>query len=610
MRTRLPGPLRRSTRNSVTSNMKKVAAHGKILIDWSQNHPSKTTIGAYSIRGRARPRCRRPSPGKRSTSASRGATPPRLEFTSAEVLVRVEELGDLFAFSSARVPGPRRSTKDGTRGTNAMATSEGRLRGRAPALEPYRAKRNAAKTPEPMGDRPRTGGGKDLPVFVIQEHHARALHWDFRLEHDGVLVSWALPKGVPEDPKSNHLAVHTEDHPLDYGSFEGDIPAGEYGGGQVRNLGSRPLRGREMAPRRSHGGAPRFEGQRSLRLVSHRRQELDDPSHGSRPGGLSARFPRRSDRCWRRRDASRRRCRVGLRDQMGRGAGHLVHRGWTDPDAEPQRQGPHPFLPRVPGAGRVPRVHGRACSTGRSSSSERTALPDFGRLQHRLHLASANAVKKQSAASPASYVHLRCPASRWPPVARAVLRRAPRAARGARALRVPPSRRQIRSETSEGADILQATKEAGLEGVIAKRRNSPYVEGKRSDAWIKIKNVRTQEVVIGGWTDGAGNRTGSIGALLSWASRRGMACAMSERWAPDSATRTVTRSWICFGRRTRTTNPFMPGLRRQGTAAAFRQARHSSARCASANGRRRDDSVIRPGAACDRTRTRRTCDRS
>ena len=69
--------------------------------------------------------------------------------------------------------------------------------------------------------------------FVIQEHHATALHWDFRLEHEGVLVSWAIPKGVPIDPKRNHLAVHTEDHPLDYGQFSGTIPAGEYGGGAV-----------------------------------------------------------------------------------------------------------------------------------------------------------------------------------------------------------------------------------------------------------------------------------------------------------------------------------------------------------------------------------------
>ena len=68
---------------------------------------------------------------------------------------------------------------------------------------------------------------------MIQEHHARRLHWDFRLERDGVLVSWALPRGVPADPDRNRLAVHTEDHPLDYIDFAGEIPKGEYGGGSV-----------------------------------------------------------------------------------------------------------------------------------------------------------------------------------------------------------------------------------------------------------------------------------------------------------------------------------------------------------------------------------------
>src|ERR1700731_4680239 len=101
------------------------------------------------------------------------------------------------------------------------------------ALRSYRAKRDAAKTPEPMGDAAGVRSRQKRPMFVVQEHHARALHWDFRLEHDGVLVSWALPKGVPDDPHVNHLAVHTEDHPLEYGSFEGDIPKGEYGGGRV-----------------------------------------------------------------------------------------------------------------------------------------------------------------------------------------------------------------------------------------------------------------------------------------------------------------------------------------------------------------------------------------
>ena len=93
-------------------------------------------------------------------------------------------------------------------------------------LTEYRRKRTFQETPEPTGKR---GSGDGTDRFVIQEHHARRLHWDLRLERDGVLVSWALPRGVPMDPEENRLAVHTEDHPLEYIDFHGEIPAGQYG---------------------------------------------------------------------------------------------------------------------------------------------------------------------------------------------------------------------------------------------------------------------------------------------------------------------------------------------------------------------------------------------
>ena len=92
--------------------------------------------------------------------------------------------------------------------------------------------RDPGRTPEPVPPAGVVPTGND-DTFVVQEHHARSLHWDVRLERGGVLVSWAVPKGLPLHPKDNRLAVHTEDHPIDYGSFEGDIPAGEYGGGAV-----------------------------------------------------------------------------------------------------------------------------------------------------------------------------------------------------------------------------------------------------------------------------------------------------------------------------------------------------------------------------------------
>src|SRR5438128_2566891 len=99
-------------------------------------------------------------------------------------------------------------------------------------LAAYRRKRDFAQTPEPSGA-PTSAPASDAPRFVIQRHRARRLHYDFRLEIDGVLVSWAVPKGITLDPSARHLAVHVEDHPLDYEDFEGVIPGGEYGGGDV-----------------------------------------------------------------------------------------------------------------------------------------------------------------------------------------------------------------------------------------------------------------------------------------------------------------------------------------------------------------------------------------
>lgn len=99
-------------------------------------------------------------------------------------------------------------------------------------LAEYRRKRDASRTPEPV-PAPSGSEAPDLRRFVIQQHHARSLHWDVRMERDGVLVSFAVPRGLPRDQGRNNLAKHTEDHPLEYLEFSGEIPAGEYGGGRM-----------------------------------------------------------------------------------------------------------------------------------------------------------------------------------------------------------------------------------------------------------------------------------------------------------------------------------------------------------------------------------------
>jgi bifunctional non-homologous end joining protein LigD len=207
----------------IVSDMKKTLREGKVLVDWSQNNGNKTTVAPYSLRGRMRPMVAAPRTWREI--ASQDLAHLDLE----EVMKRVKRR------ASAGTADPLASLEGGTDASleptpehmaQFSATPESQDR-----LEKYRSKRDASKTPEPVPSA--RAKASDGTSFVIQEHHASRLHWDFRLEHDGVLVSWALPKGVPTEYKKNHLAVQTEDHPLEYGTFEGDIPQGEYGGGHV-----------------------------------------------------------------------------------------------------------------------------------------------------------------------------------------------------------------------------------------------------------------------------------------------------------------------------------------------------------------------------------------
>ncbi|MGA3254871.1 MAG: non-homologous end-joining DNA ligase, partial [Mycobacterium sp.] len=161
----------------VTSTMTKSLRAGKVFLDWSQNSGSKTTIAPYSLRGREHPTVAAPRSWEELDDPALG------QLRYDEVLARVAHDGDLLALLDA---------------LDSRASSTDRL-------TKYRSMRDASKTPEPVPKlKPATGQGN---TFVIQEHHARRLHYDFRLERDGVLVSWAVPKNLPDTTSVNHLAV-------------------------------------------------------------------------------------------------------------------------------------------------------------------------------------------------------------------------------------------------------------------------------------------------------------------------------------------------------------------------------------------------------------------
>jgi bifunctional non-homologous end joining protein LigD len=206
----------------IVSDMKKALRVKKVFIDWSQNNISKTTAGVYSLRAATtKPFASMPVTWEELEAAVAKGKPADLFFGMDAALARAEEIGDLFS--------PMLSIKQ-----KLPAKILKHLRGETPrSLEVYQQKRDFAKTAEPAAAPVRRAEKKSGPRFVIQKHAASHLHYDFRLEMNDVLVSWAVPKGPPYAEKDKRLAMPTEDHPIDYLEFEGTIPKGQYGGGTV-----------------------------------------------------------------------------------------------------------------------------------------------------------------------------------------------------------------------------------------------------------------------------------------------------------------------------------------------------------------------------------------
>ncbi len=218
----------------VVSAMPKNLRTGKVLIDWSQNSDFKTTVCVYSMRAKsAQPFISMPVTWDELATAVKRGDEKRLFFTPAESIKRIRKLGDLFeATLSLKQRLPAAFTKALAAGPAPRLASWPKNRDKS--LREYTAKRDLTRTPEPAARvAAKTSESKGHHRFVIQKHAASHLHYDWRLEMQGVLRSWAVPKGPPTALKEARLAMHVEDHPLEYEKFEGTIPPGNYGAGTV-----------------------------------------------------------------------------------------------------------------------------------------------------------------------------------------------------------------------------------------------------------------------------------------------------------------------------------------------------------------------------------------
>ena len=379
----------------------------------------------------------------------------------------------------------------------------------ADKLDRYRAKRDLHASPEPAGERGAAETGTSR--FVIQEHHARRLHWDLRLEHEGVLASWALPRGVPGHPQENRLAVRTEDHPLEYLTFEGEIPKGTYGAGTMLvwdsgTYTSEKFRDDEVIVT-LHG--ERVSGRYALfrtrgdDWMIHRMDPPADPAVEPMPDAIRpmlaclGKLPR---------DDAAHGYEIkwdGVRAIAHVDAGHFTLTGRNGSD----------FTPRYPELRELARTAGarRMVLDGEVVAFDAEGKPSFELLQSRMHLASDAAVRRRMNDVPVAYVIFDL---LW--------------LEGHSTLALPyrqrrkllaeldltgPSWRTPAHREGDGAALLEASEAQGLEGIVAKRLDSPYEPGRRSRAWIKVKNHCVQELVIGGFTPGEGGRSSALGAL-------------------------------------------------------------------------------------------------
>jgi bifunctional non-homologous end joining protein LigD len=442
----------------------------------------------------------------------------------------------------------------------------------AAQLASYRAKRDFSRTGEPAG---RTAPAGGAPRFVIQEHDATRLHWDLRLEHSGVLVSWAVPKGLPEAPNENHFAAATEDHPLEYLDFDGEIPKGEYGAGTMKIWDRGTYECLKWEPRKVevalHG--ERLDARYALFAIADGEEPKDWMIHRMDPPA----------------DAQREPMPQSIKPMLA-SSGSLP----SDDDRwayEIKWDGVRAIAYSRPHAlrlesrnlndisGQYPELHrlNRALSShsamldGEIVAFDDEHKPSFEALQGRMHIGSPAQAKRLAKSTPVTYMIFDL---LW--FDGHSLMGLPYTERRERlaSLKLSGERWQTPEHiVGNGPTVLKASADQGLEGIVAKRLDSTYEPGRRSSAWVKVKNFGRQELVIGGWMAGKGRRKEGIGALLVGVYDDSGALRYAGRVGTGFSEKELARLAGLLGPLEQPTSPFAPGGTQPPRGAVFTEPR-------------------------------------
>ncbi len=479
---------------TTTLHIKKEHRKGRVLVDIYRNHHSQTIVSAYSVRGL--PGATVSTPLNWEELESLGSPS---ELTIQSTLERVLSDGDpweaIAAFTEP-LHTERKSLKKTT-----LAPSR---RHKTPeTLEKYAEKRSFDRTPEPP---PAVTIGEGN-AFIVHRHHASRLHYDLRLEQDGVLKSWAVPKGLPPRPGIIRLAMATEDHPLEYINFEGTIPKGQYGGGDMWIF----ARGKyTITKEKKEGFYVRLQSRElNAEYSTHRTKEnewilqrVDKPQVDWLRDPIEPMLAQSAEKPPDSGDYLYEVKWDGIRAMISVDEGQVTIRSRNQ----------HDITQKFPEL-LIPNEAFRATSA--LFDAEIVVLDEGGRpvfknAIHRLQQTTDGAIERAKSKYPVVCYLFDCLYLDGRPITNEPLVRR-RAWLKDAIKRDTPYRF---SETVEdGEELFAAASAMGLEGIIAKERNSVYQPGKRSAHWIKIKTRQTTDCVIIGYTKGKGDRESLFGAL-------------------------------------------------------------------------------------------------
>ena len=478
-----------------TLQLRKDKREQKLLIDIYRNRETQTVVGAYSLRGKPGAPVSMPVSWEML-----GDIQSSQAFQLRQAADHIEHHGDAWeGMHSQAVPiHTHRQPK-----LSQPYNPEGLKHKTPEQLEEYAAKRDFSTTPEPP---PAVTSGTGH-AFVVHRHHATSLHYDLRLEKDGVLLSWAIPRGLPPEPGIKRLAVETEPHPLAYLTFEGEIPKGQYGAGSMWIFASGQYR---KTKEKKDGFYFQLTGSRWE--AEFRIHHMKDKEWLLERVSPALHHPYEST--W----------QVMLAEQTTR-----IPTG-SDYRFEVKWDGIRALLLIFEGTIRILSRNGReltqqfpelvaALSYLRASNAvldaeivrlDAVGRPVFKQVISRLHQSHPAKIERLSKSAPVvcylfDALYLDGRSLLQDPLIR---RRA-----WVQDLIKPGSPFRFSSDVEDGAALYEAAQKMGLEGIMAKKATSYYYPGKRSADWYKLKFRETMDCYIAGFTEGQGERSSVFGAL-------------------------------------------------------------------------------------------------